>query len=421
MYKPYYNGSIKEINLENKLLNTRIEGKISPATLVNKLLSFAQLKGSGLAIWKLPQDNTVHILTDMDGGTVIEEVELDNLQSGFILAPFQAGNQKNLHFKADIKGKFELNNLSEAEKEEVVIDWESLSESLENEIIKTTREPNIQVNLKEFPTLTSTSKQDYINNVEEGISAIKREEVFKIVPSKIKVVPNKEEINYAATYLKACERYKDAFVSLTFSPQSGLWLGASPEILIETHKNNYFKTVALAGTQVKTENNVAHTAWTQKEIEEQAYVSRYIINCFKKIRLREYEEIGPKTIQAGNLLHLKTTYKVDIKALNFPELASVMLKLLHPTSAVCGMPKTPSLEFLNKNEKHERSYFSGFLGPVQMYEKSQIYVNLRCCQFTANTIVFYAGAGITEDSEPENEWLETEMKCKVLGDIISYS
>ena len=46
-------------------------------------------------------------------------------------------------------------------------------------------------------------------------------------------------------------------------------------------------------------------------------VSRYIINCFKKIRLREFEEIGPKTVAAGNLLHLRTDFQVDMAATNF--------------------------------------------------------------------------------------------------------
>ena len=76
----------------------------------------------------------------------------------------------------------------------------------------------------------------------------------------------------------------------------------------------------------------------QKDIEEQALVERYVISCFKKIRLREYDEHGPKTMIAGNVLHLKTEFEVDMVATNFPQLGSVMLNLLHPTSAVCGMP-----------------------------------------------------------------------------------
>jgi isochorismate synthase len=43
---------------------------------------------------------------------------------------------------------------------------------------------------------------------------------------------------------------------------------------------------------------------------------------------------------------------------------------------------------------------------------------LRCCQINNQSVTFYAGAGITEDSKAEKEWEETEMKCKVLSDII---
>jgi isochorismate synthase len=71
----------------------------------------------------------------------------------------------------------------------------------------------------------------------------------------------------------------------------------------------------LAGTQkAQGENPLKSAAWTQKEIEEQALVSRYIVDCFKKIRLREYDEHGPKTVLAGNLLHLRSDFKVDMKA-----------------------------------------------------------------------------------------------------------
>lgn len=176
--------------------------------------------------------------------------------------------------------------------------------------------------------------------VEKGIQHINREEFYKVVPSKIKNIESDNDINLGTAFVNTCKTYPNAFVNLTYSKKTGLWFGASPETLIEDKKGEYFKTMALAGTQPKSDKSIAETTWTQKEIEEQAYVSRYIINCFKKIRLRDFDEIGPKTIQAGSLLHLKTTFKVDTTITNFPELGSVMLKLLHPTSAVCGMPKT---------------------------------------------------------------------------------
>ena len=135
-----------------------------------------------------------------------------------------------------------------------------------------------------------------------------------------------------------------SFVSI---PETGSWLGASPELLVSVEDKTTFRTTALAGTLPYTEGtNLKTVAWTQKDIEEQALVERYIISCFKKIRLREYEEHGPKTVVAGNLMHLKSDFTVDMKATNFLQLGSVMLHLLHPTSAVCGVPLDTALEFL---------------------------------------------------------------------------
>ena len=68
---------------------------------------------------------------------------------------------------------------------------------------------------------------------------------------------------------------------LYYHPDYGLWMGASPELLVSEH-NGIFKTVALAGTKPDTGESTSQIAWSQKEIEEQAMVSRYIIDQFKK-------------------------------------------------------------------------------------------------------------------------------------------
>jgi isochorismate synthase len=208
-------------------------------------------------------------------------------------------------------------------------------------------------------------------------------------------------------------------VSFVSSPIIGTWIGATPEVLVSVEDNRIFRTVALAGTKAFTEGtNLKQVAWTQKEIEEQALVSRYIISCFKKIRLREFEEHGPKTIVAGNLMHLKTDFTVDMKATNFPQLGSVMLKLLHPTSAVCGMPLETALDFLKEHEGYNREFYSGYFGPVNVQNNITLFVNLRCMQLFGNQALIYAGAGVTIDSVPSTEWEETEMKMNTLLNVI---
>ena len=215
-----------------------------------------------------------------------------------------------------------------------------------------------------------------------------------------------------------CQAYDNPFVSFVSVPRVGTWIGASPETLISVTETT-FKTSSVGGTQILDPNvELPEVTWTQKEIEEQALVNRYIINCFKKIRLREFEEVGPRTIRAANLIHLRTDYLVDLTAVNFPQLGTVMLELLHPTSATCGMPKEKALRFIQETEVFDRAYYSGFLGPVNVLGASDIFVNLRCMQLQESSAILYSGAGITADSKPQKEWLETELKCDTLLNLL---
>jgi isochorismate synthase len=123
-------------------------------------------------------------------------------------------------------------------------------------------------------------------------------------------------------------------------------------------------------------------------------------------------------VRIGSLAHLRTDYTIDLNEVSFPGLGSAMLDLLHPTSAVCGMPKEPSLDFIVRNEGFDRRLFGGYLGPVNIEDETHIYVNLRCLQLFVGRAVLYAGAGITHLSDPEWEWSETEWKCRIMLDVI---
>ncbi|NJM25732.1 MAG: chorismate-binding protein [Bacteroidia bacterium] len=213
---------------------------------------------------------------------------------------------------------------------------------------------------------------------------------------------------------RLCQEYPHALVSLVTIAGVGTWMGATPELLVRVEDKRLFHTIALAGTKpYQAGTNLKSVAWTQKEIEEQALVERYVISCFKKIRLREYEEHGPKTVVAGNLIHLRSDFIVDMLATNFSQLGSVMLQLLHPTSAICGTPMEASEAYLREHEGYNREFYGGYLGPVNMLDQVNIFVNLRCLQLANNDqALLYAGAGVTIDSVPSDEWKETELKMK---------
>lgn len=371
------------------------------------------LDGYQFAVWRKPNSQFLQILIDKSGKVKRVSPQVEELTPGFIIHPFVDQEDRkayfleaNEYFKIDLLASKKLPIPESKRKFKSV---EVAKEVIQAHFIKHT-EARLN-SRKDF----ECSKDEFIHLVEKGIKAIQEGQLNKIVPAKLKKVSLNENFDLIKSIKSLLDAYPNAFINFFHLPEVGTWIGASPEVLIQT-KGEQFYTMSLAGTQkAQGDNPLKNAAWTQKEIEEQALVSRYIVDCFKKIRLREYEEIGPKTVVAGNLLHLRSDFRVDMKATNFLQLGSVMLELLHPTSAVCGMPRQVAFDFLNENEKFDRSLFAGFIGPVNIEGETSIYVNLRTAQITEGAALLYAGAGVTSDSDPEKEWEETEMKCEIIG------
>jgi len=384
---------------------------VNPETqTMNNIVKAGLSMGYSLAAWQLPGDDTITLLLTHEARPFRLNTPIENLESGFLFCPFN--RSENGHYlKADFLFRFKNGKLETPQSpvETASIEWLSH------------QPPPAGTALFHLPSteaLTAQEQPDFKTLVSLCIQHISEGTCEKIVPSRFKAIPLPAGFDVVAAFRKLCAAHPAALVSLVSIPEAGTWLGASPEILVQV-EGPVFRTVALAGTQPYVpDTNLKEVAWTQKEIEEQALVSRYIINCFKKIRLREFEEHGPKTAIAGNLLHLKTDFTVDMTATNFPQLASVMLNLLHPTSAVCGMPMEPALQFLQEHEGYDRAYYTGFLGPASSNQAIQVFVNLRCMQVTRQHLVCYAGCGVTADSDPQKEWEETQMKLNTLLTVV---
>ncbi len=382
--------------------------QISANEFISDAISLYKENNFSFSLWRLPNSSVVYLAAS-NQPKLLSEINLEEINAGFIFSPFDPKKEK-IHLPADEFYTFESGEIIS-----------SKGKLAEEAVLKNV---NKEISLAHYystnqNTRITTNENQYKNLVTKCINEITKGNFEKIVPSRSKRVELSDSFDLLDTFNSLCHLYPSAMVSIFSSPLTGTWVGATPEMLVGINKEKQFHTVAVAGTQPYDEGvDLRSISWTQKEIEEQALVERYIISCFKKIRLREYDESGPKTIVAGNVLHLKTDFTVDMVATNFPQLGSLMLKLLHPTSAVCGMPMEASLEFLKQNEGYDRQFYSGYLGPVNIKQESNLYVNLRCMQLFATDAILYAGAGVMADSDPDKEWLETEMKMNTLGRTI---
>lgn len=260
------------------------------------------------------------------------------------------------------------------------------------------------------------SKEHFETLVQKGIDAIAKGTFKKVVLSRKEIVdlPN---FDLVSIFEKLIQTYPTAYCYCWFHPKIGLWMGATPERLLKA-TNKKFYTMALAGTQKL--QGTAEVVWEKKEMEEQQFVTDFILNNLKNLTSEEIVS-SPYTVQAGTLAHIKTDIEGIIKEnSSLKEVVSV----LHPTPAVCGLPKEAAKDFILENEGYDREYYTGFLGELnkegfnKQELKTDLYVNLRCMQIKDNQVHLYMGCGITKDSIPEKEWRESVNKSVTMKKIL---
>jgi len=248
----------------------------------------------------------------------------------------------------------------------------------------------------------------------------------KIVLSRSKVLPREHQVDVRQLFCQACRLYPRLFIALVSLNDGTCWLTATPEILLEGIGSQW-RTIALAGTMQlqgdELQGEGEHVRWSAKNIQEQRYVATYIAQCLEQFSL-DFVEEGPRTVRAANLVHLRSDF-----TFNLVDVSQVgdLLNALHPTPAVCGLPKHDTFEFILKNEHTPRQYYSGFMGPLALPCKTgsvtdsstHLYVSLRCMQITDNAYRLYAGGGLLKDSLLEQEWQETEAKMQTMRGLLN--
>jgi isochorismate synthase len=260
------------------------------------------------------------------------------------------------------------------------------------------------------------AKAHYEALVQKGIDSIEKGLFDKVVLSRKEIV-GLSHFEVVSVFKRLIQSYPTAFCYCWFHPKIGLWMGATPERLLKASKNKFY-TMALAGTQSVQDKK--EVVWEKKEIEEQQFVTDFILDNLKNAT-SEVAVSNTYTLQAGNLLHLKTDIEGTINdASSLKEVVSI----LHPTPAVCGLPKKAAKDFIIENEAYDRRYYTGFLGELNMKgiskskPKTDLYVNLRCMQIEANQAHLFMGCGITKDSIPEKEWNESVHKSMTMKRVL---
>ena len=245
--------------------------------------------------------------------------------------------------------------------------------------------------------------EEYLQKLEKAIEIIKQNNLPKLVISR-PIAKEISSINLEETYQLLCKKYPNTLCYLLITDEE-IWIGATPEILGKFNKKTHeFFTMSLAGTLPINEE------WSEKEIEEQKPVTHYISEILKKyVTLSEVKESETYNHISGNIMHLRTDFTAKIEDNRLEEL----IEELHPTPAVCGIPKDFCKEKIIEIEQYNREFYAGYIR-IETEEEIYYFVNLRCAKIYKNQIIAFAGGGITALSSPEKEWRETELKSQAI-------
>lgn len=338
----------------------------------------------------LQKDNTIHYVENYD-------------ESGFVFAPF------------DDTVKSVLIPLANARVIEIMYSNRTQIRTKDKEV-----------------AFSEEDKKQHITLVEKGIKAIEEKRFNKVVLSRQEMV-NLSEFNVIQTFENLLVKYPSAFVYCWYHPKVGLWLGATPETLMKI-EGNQFSMMSLAGTQEY--NGTLDVVWNEKEKDEQQIVTDFILDNIKP-SVENIKTSNVETVKAGNLLHLRTMISARLKLDQFN--LKDIISSLHPTPAVCGLPKLKAKDFILEHEPYNREFYAGYLGELNLESKlqsrsskrnienraytitkksTQLYVNLRCMQIKNENALIYVGGGVTKTSHAEREWEETVSKSKVIKSIL---
>lgn len=242
-------------------------------------------------------------------------------------------------------------------------------------------------------------ESEYKTLVAQAIEEIQSGRCQKLVTSRIFEV-QADDVGMFELFEKWLTIFEDAFVFVLHHQDHGLWIGASPELLIY-RKGSILRSLALAGSKSIDDNS----NWTPKEHKEHQVVVDMIADTLvqsggSELQLGETTEMKYRKVK-----HLSTEIKVNFSG-DFDE----VVRALYPTPALSGWPKNSASRWLVDHEPFDRGLYGGAFTFSSAEEKWAVVI-LRCCHKTRNEKwLGHVGGGVMGNSEPELEWQETEWK-----------
>tara|TARA_B100000212_G_scaffold317623_1_gene273420 strand:+ start:29 stop:1429 length:1401 start_codon:yes stop_codon:yes gene_type:complete len=269
----------------------------------------------------------------------------------------------------------------------------------------------IDTDLKENLLMDNFSnewKSQYRDSLAKGIELINAGDLDKLVLATSQTLSLKEPLDPLKVLSRLRVQQTNSCRFLWQKNNDESFFGASPERLISLNQNKLIID-AVAGTAKKGDNGKELLA-SSKDLREHYFVVNSIVDQLLRKGINANYSSQPKLIIQGHLIHLHTLIRAFVKDKSPLEL----VKVLHPTPAVAGLPLKKSLSWLRALEPFDRQTYAAPIGWIDQNQNSEFRVAIRYGHVRGNVLRLFAGAGLVKGSTIEGEIQEVALKFEVL-------
>ena len=251
----------------------------------------------------------------------------------------------------------------------------------------------------------------YAQAVTQAVECIRHGGLVKVVLARRAAVAFDTEPSPAAVLARLGARHPDC-VRYAWRSGGKVWLGATPETLVRVDGRT-LHTDALAGT--RSSELVAELLASVKERHEHAVVVDAIRRAIAPLTEALPPPSEPVIRALRGLAHLHTPIEATLRAgVDFLHL----VRALHPTPAVCGLPAERAAALIAALETEPRGLYAGPFLRLASDGDGHAVVSLRGAVLAGHVAVVPAGAGIVDGSDGDAELAETRVKQNTVLDAL---
>ncbi len=261
-------------------------------------------------------------------------------------------------------------------------------------------------------------RTSWIRLVEQGSVAVRKGWLKKVVLARYVVEPVHRKISEALSALHL--QYPHNFTFALWNELS-CFIGSSPERLASVYDNT-LNVDCLAGSerrgQTSDEDNILgeRLLASSKNLAEHKAVVDWVTDKVAPFVADLDVAAKPRLKKLSNVQHLYTPVRGTVK-----DTTGIfeIVRTLHPTPAVAGVPESDALRFIRDYEQIDRGWYAGPVGWVDLKGNGTFAVALRSGLVSGDRAALFAGAGIMGDPVPETEWEETELKFMPMREALA--